>query len=323
MRSPLLCILMFTGMVTAAEPGLFVGVGGGGRRMTSTDGLKWENVSDWAETWADDSLLLHDVIYGKGKFVAVGGGGWSKPTQAGHILTSADGKEWKVAAKLPNRILPILFDGERFVAAGGGDGVTLRHSLDGEKWLAGATGKDLAAKRGEAKLNGFNFRKGAAGNGVFLFTGDADGKVSWRITSKDGTTIDTFQTGTPPVGGVAFGAKTFVIAGRDGVFTSADAVKWIREDGTPKDEMWRVLWSGTEFIATGKKGLYRSPDGKAWTAFGKKPNGWIAAAGPDGFLAANWGANLLHSRDGTSWTKVEMPAPPRQMEKYLYVPLSR
>ncbi len=286
------CLLLAAALLShrCLADGIFVAVGGGGRRMISRDGQTWTDAQEWSDKWADDSNLLHWVTGGLGKFVASAGGGWSKAAQAGHIVVSTDGKDWREVAKFPNRISPVLFSGDHFVAAGGGDGTALRWSLDGEKWEAGATQKDFVASQnaptadGSAlpPLKGVNFRRGAAGNGVFLFTGDASEKTNWQLTTRDGKTIASFARGTPQCGSVAFGAGKFGLAGREGIFTSADARKWQREPGSPADEMWRVEWSGREFFAIGKKAIYRSAD-------------------------------------GATWTRVTQPEPARQMERVIYV----
>src|SRR5436305_12472051 len=103
MKLPLLttALCALTTLSTFAADGLYVAVGYGGRRMTSTDGKTWENVQQWADKGADDSNNLMSVAFGKGKFVCVGGGGWTRDTQAGHILLSTDGKEWRAVAKYP------------------------------------------------------------------------------------------------------------------------------------------------------------------------------------------------------------------------------
>jgi hypothetical protein len=84
--------------------------------------------------------------------------------------------------------------------------------------------------------------------------------------------------------------------------------------------MTQVVWSGTEFIASSKKTLHRSPDGLTWTAFGTKPPGWISAANEKALLCMSWGQdNLYVSQDGTTWQKVNQPEPRRQMTKAAWV----
>jgi hypothetical protein len=85
-RSLLPLFLVATASIGLGADGIYVAVGYGGRRMTSRDGQTWENVTQWADKGADDWNNLIGLAYGKGKFVCVGGGGWSRDTQAGHIL---------------------------------------------------------------------------------------------------------------------------------------------------------------------------------------------------------------------------------------------
>ena len=69
----------------------FVAVGYGGRRMVSPDGRTWKITAEWAEKGGDDSNNLMSLVHAQGKFVATGGGGFSRDKQAGHILLSTDG----------------------------------------------------------------------------------------------------------------------------------------------------------------------------------------------------------------------------------------
>lgn len=193
-----LCAL--TGLSALAADGVYVAVGYGGRRMTSRDGKTWENVQQWVDEGKDDSNNLMSVAFGQGKFVCVGGGGWSRETQAGHILVSTDGKDWREVAKYPFRVNPILFLGDRFVA--GGPTKQLLWSRDGEKWNEGETVKVPPEIPGYA----FWFRNGAAGNGVFAFMGNAnkDQKTWWCLTTRDGTKIESLSLTAPGSKGLAW-----------------------------------------------------------------------------------------------------------------------
>lgn len=313
----------------AHADGFFVAAGGGGRVMTSSDGVQWTAHRQWSDTWADDKNLLHWVTSGAGKIVVAGGGGWAKAEQAGHLLVSSDGREFKEIGEWPNRFLPVLFGDKFFVAAGGGGDFLTRISTDAETWSDGipksawqrAWEDRLGAESLKTQRGTPHMRRGAFGNGLFLITGDTDKKLTWQLTTRDGTTIEWLVTGTPKVGNVAFGAGRFVLGGRDGVFHSTDAHEWQKVDGVPADDMTQVVWSGTEFVASDKKSLYRSLDGLGWTAFGSKPPGWIAAASEKGFLCMSWGQdNLSFSTDAIHWQKVNQPEPRRQMTKAAWVP---
>lgn len=294
----------------AADP-LYVAVGYGGRRMTSRDGLAWENVQQWAEKGADDSNNLMGLAFGKGKFVCVGGGGWSRETQAGHILTSTDGKEWKEVAKYPFRVNPVQFLGDRFVA--GGPSRNLLWSADGEKWSEGETVKLPPEIPGWA----FWYRNGAAGNGFFLFMGNAgkDQKIWWCLTTRDGQKIESFAQDAPGSRGVAFGAGRFVALNPSEIQSSADGKTWTPAPGVPQDEFRGIVWTGRMFIVSGKAATYQSPDGLAWKPFGKPAPGNIVWADERGYVATGWPGKMFFSADGQSWKPAGQPEPPMGVNK--------
>lgn len=87
-----LLVLMFpVPAATAAD--LWLAVGYGGRRMVSTDGVKWEITAEWAQPGGDDGNNLMSAVFAQEKFVVVGGGGGGQ-NAAGHILVSSDGRRW-------------------------------------------------------------------------------------------------------------------------------------------------------------------------------------------------------------------------------------
>ena len=294
----------------AAEP-VYVAVGYGGRRMTSKDGQTWENVQQWADKGADDSNNLMGLAYGLGKFVCVGGGGWTRETQAGHILVSTDGKDWKEVAKYPFRVNPVLFFGDRFVA--GGPTKQLLYSTDGEKWNEGETIKMPA----EFPSYALWFRSGAAGNGVFAFMGNAnkDQKTWWCLTTRDGAKIESLSFTAPGSKGLAFGAGKFVAVNPDGLFTSPDAKTWQQVNGAPADEYKGIVWSGKQFILGGKNNTYASADGIAWKPFGSKPPGNIVLADEHGYIATGWPGKMFFSPDGQTWKPTGQPQPEMGVNK--------
>jgi hypothetical protein len=273
----------------------WVAVGYGGRRMISHDGVKWEITAEWAENGGDDSNNLMGLAYGLGKFVAVGGGGWSKDTQGGHILVSKDGREWKEVHKEPFRVNPVVFSGTRFVA--GGPERTLLFSDDGEKWTKGA----------QVTADGFPgwamwFRNGAFGNGTFVFMGEGGAKKEfyWCIASKDGATA-SFRKDLPQLRGLAFGAGTFVAVGTGVIVTSADGKEWAKQERAADEKLDWVLWTGKEFLCGGGKTVLASADGKSWKPSALKPHGRPMWTDGTRFIASNWPGKMSFSPDGVKW----------------------
>ncbi len=285
--------------------GVYVAVGYGGRRMSSRDGVTWENVQQWADKGDDDSNNLISVAFGHGKFVAVGGGGFSKETQAGHILVSENGKDWREVAKYPFRVSPVLFTGNRFVA--GGPSRQFLWSEDGVEWKEGP--KVELPK--EIPSWAFWFRKGAAGSGAYVFVGNAgkEQKTWWCLTTRDGTAVTSFATDLPPVKGLAFGSGKFILAAADAVLTSADGSKWEKLPAAPQDEFRGVIWTGRAFLLTGKQQTYSSPDGQTWTPAGKPAPGTIVWADEKVMIATGWPGKMFASTDGKTWKPTGQPMP--------------
>ena len=315
MNAPLASILLTAIALPAlAADGIYVAVGYGGRRMTSSDGQKWENVQQWSEKGADDSNNLMGLAFGKGKWVCVGGGGWSRETQAGHILASTDGKEWREVAKYPFRVNPVLFHGDRFVA--GGPSRQFLFSLDGEKWEEGET----VTLPPEVPSWAFWFRSGAAGNGVFAFMGNAgkDQKTWWCITTRDGKKLESLSLTAPGSRGLTFGAGKFIAVNPDGIQLSPDAQKWTPAPSAPQDELRGVVWTGKIFILSGKAGTYSSADGLAWKPFGKPAPGNIVHADEHGFIATGWPGKMSFSADGQTWKPAGQPEPGLGVNKVVF-----
>jgi hypothetical protein len=304
-------IVMSATAVLAAEQTVYVAVGYGGRRMSSTDGRSWQNVQQWADKGADDSNNLMGLAYGKGKWVCVGGGGWSKDSQAGHILVSTDGTQWREVAKYAFRVNPVVFDGTRFIA--GGPTHQLLWSDDGEKWNEGPKATLPAGIPGWA----FWFRKGATGNGTSVFMGNAGPKqtVWWCLASKGGTSIDALTTDLPKCEALCFGAGRFLAATSDKVLSSTDGAKWEPVGGVPDDQFRDLLWTGSRFFLIGKKSSYVSADGLTWKPFGKAPPCRVAFSDDKIWIGTNWPGQMLYSADGLKWEKAGQPMPAMGVNK--------
>jgi hypothetical protein len=301
-----LFVLIANSLCHAADT--WVAVGYGGRRMISNDGLKWEITAEWAEKGGDDSNNLMGLVYGLGKFVAVGGGGFSKDKQGGHILVSKDGREWKEVHSESFRVNPIVFSGKRFVV--GGPERTLLFSDDGEKWTKGA----------QVKPEGFPvyamwFRNGAFGNGTFVLMGEGGAKKEfyWCITSKDGTEA-SFRRDLPQLRGLAFGAGTFVAVGAGIIVTSTDGKEWAKQERTAEEKLDWIQWTGKEFLCGDGKSTLVSIDGKAWKPSPFKPQGKPLWTDGTRFITSSWPGKMVYSPDGKTWQN-SLPLTPNGINK--------
>lgn len=274
-----------------AATGVYIAVGYGGRRMSSPDGVRWENDQEWEKDGGDDNFALFSVVHARGKFFATGGG-----ASVGHVVTSVDGKAWKEVLKDHTRVIPILYGNNRFVV---GVGNTFKTSSDGENWIDGG------------KLNynrGLYYRRGVFGKGVFVFCGDvdiADGQPrgGWRATTADGVRIQNFVTNLPNTRSIAFGNGHFVLIGEHGYReTSTDGLNWIPSAVPTEDFHW-IFWTGKQFILSGNKN-YTSSDGITWTTVNANIPCEPQCAGQDGFIGVSWKTNLWRSPDGLNWTRV-------------------
>ena len=273
----------------------WVAAGYGGRRMISHDGLKWEITEEWGVDGKDDSNNLISAAYGAGKFVVVGGGGWSRDTQAGHILTSPDGVKWTEVKKLPFRVSPLVYAGKRFIA--GGPDRTLWFSDDGTNWTQG----------GQAKAEGIPswalwFRQGAYGNGVYVFMGEAGAKKEffWCMRTTDGTKVD-FRADLPQLRSLAFGNKLFVAVGNGAIVTSVDGKDWLKQERPVDEKLDWIQWTGKQFLAGGGKVTLTSTDGKTWQPSTIRAPGRIVWTDGQRFIASSWPGKMFFSADGKTW----------------------
>lgn len=287
---------------------LFVAVGYGGRRMVSTDGLKWEITAEWAQPGGDDGNNLISGVFAEGKFVVVGGGGGGNSGN-GHVLVSTDGRAWKEVYEAKNRISPIMYGkvgGKgRFVA--GGTNRKLLWSGDGEAWHEGARIEDPVCT---------HFRAAAFGNERFVFVGNHGGNAGphWVAVSPDGETVSHVKTDLPGHGALVFGGgKFFMLTSHTNadLIASADGVKWdpvtVAADEKSTDKVaakvrW-IVWTGSELLAEANRAIYRSTDGGAWTKTDlTAPRGTVMWSDGKRFITTSWPGKMAFSADGKTWT---------------------
>lgn len=288
----------------AADTGLFVAVGYGGRRITSRDGVSWENDQRWSEEAKDNDDVLFNVAFGAGRFIAVGGG-----AQTGHLLATQDGHEWHSVQDVKGRVATIAFGHGLFVA---GHDAELMSSTTGDKF---ASGQRLDWK------GSVHARRSACGDTEagfrFVIIGDVDlwvdrKRVSWRGVTSDGTRWEHTSLDAPAARDVAYGAGHFVVVGPNGLIESShDGQTWQRFDSDPVENFSRIVWTGRRFLITGGQAAWSSPDGLTWTREARAIPCSVAWA-REGFLGIglSWGGNMHASRNLEDWKKVAIPPGP-------------
>ncbi len=305
--SRLVALLAFLATLPAfAEDrsGLFVAVGYGGRRITSRDGVTWENDQRWSDVAADDDNVLFNIAFGAGKFIAVGGG-----AKTGHLLATLDGKSWRSLQGVKGRVATIAFGNGRFVA---GHDAELMFSIDGERFATGARldwKGSVHARRSACGDTEAGFRT--------VIIGDVDlwqekKRVSWRGVTGDGTRWENAALDAPAALDVAYGSGHFVVVGPGGsIESSHDGESWQRCETGVADDFSRIVWTGERFLVSGGKVAWSSPDGLAWKA---EPHGipCSLAWAREGWLALgfSWGGNFHTSTDLIAWKKAVVPPGP-------------
>ncbi len=288
----------------AEERGLFVAVGYGGRRITSRDGVTWENDQRWSDVAADDDNVLFNIAFGAGRFVAVGGG-----AKLGRIVTTTDGREWTELPPLKGRVATIVFARDRFIAAHDGELLSSRDGLTftpGEKldWRG-----SIHARRSVCGDTEAGFRTVVIGD-LDLF--GEKRRVSWRGATSDGTRWEARALDTPPATDVAYGSGHFVVVGPSGLIESShDGETWTRHETTGHEAFSRIVWTGERFLVSGAKLAWSSPDGLTWKAESTGiPCSLAWAREGELALGFSWGGNLHTSIDFRTWKKQPLTAGP-------------
>jgi len=185
--------------------GIFVAVGDDylvstiGKVLTSPDGLAWTVASDLAFTPSS-------ITFGKGIFVAVGGGS---------IATSSDGVTWDSQVSGINwSLYDVTFGNNMFVAVAQ-VGIVLT-SVDGITWQIRTSGISV------------NLRCVAFGNHTFVAVADGGsfGIPDFMVTSFDGIVwTERFHGIDGVYYDLAFGNGTFVAAGAGGSYNGAETIQ--------------------------------------------------------------------------------------------------
>ncbi len=238
--------------------------------LSSPNGINWT-------AHEQPNLLLNDMIYGDGKYIAVG---------AGYIHTSLDGINWTALDdQVSGTFTGIAWSGERYVAVGYAGGNTILTSSNGEDWVEQTS--PTTAGLQAVIWDGQQFvAVGAQGTHAV-------------ITSPDGLTWSTQQAGGYWFMGLAWNGTTFVATTNgSSVYISNDAINWTLQTTPASSWLDDIIWNGTQFFATGRAGdIVSSPDGITWTAKNSittNPMNGIAFS-PDTVIAVGEGGTIIGS----------------------------
>jgi hypothetical protein len=209
--------------------GVFVVVGNGGHKIrTSNDGMTWGQPIHGGNE-------LYDVIYGKGRFVAVGEA----------ILTSTDGTTWTRARRI-SLAKTIAHGNDRFVIPGENDRIW--RSRSGVNWTN--TLVDLPGTFTDIVFNGTEFVAFAESPEAIYMFSSPDG-INWSPAA-----VPSFL-----VNGLAR-AKEFVVAVGENPATelsgrvqlSATGITWPGEATELARPLYGVIFGQGTILAVGQRG---------------------------------------------------------------------
>lgn len=285
----------------AEGPGVFVAVGYGGRRVRSTDdGLTWTDDVSLVPQGGDDDNLLRTIVYGDGKFVALGY----------RAVVSVDGKTWLApTAPFGQWIGAAAWETNKGFVAVGGYGLHAT-SRDGRTWSDHAF--DTVASHCKHGI--------AFGGGRFVSVND-DGA---RATSVDGVTWTKSQgvAGAVKTTGVAFGNGVFVAVGETSAVRSTDGGLTFSSPAALSSSAAGIVFAQGHFTALSSGRVFTSPDGVVWTA---KPSAdarrGTVAYGHGTYVSIAEGGGIQRSSDGVVWSAPKTLSGANALEAIAFGPL--
>ena len=227
---------------------------------------------------------LRDVVFGDGRFVAVG--------DYGTIVHSSDGRTWQTAdgTVTDENLLGVAYGTGRFVAVGVHG--TIVHSSDGDTW------RQATNSATDDWLYGVTYGNGrfvaVGGPGVVVYSSDGD---TWQATN---TATDEWLLS------VTYGTGRFVAVGINGAIVhSSDGDIWQRATNTATDD-WHfgVTYGNGRFVAVGHNGaVVHSSDGDTWQSSSAtfKDLFGVTFSVNGGFVAVGHNGAIVYSADGSTW----------------------
>ncbi|MBK1645944.1 hypothetical protein CKO25_15060 [Thiocapsa imhoffii] len=261
--------------------------------VTSEDGRHWTLQPN------DNSVLLMDVIWGHGLWIAVGQAARNQfsPAPRSSFFVSQDGLTWSEVASFGAALKRLAWNGERYLAVG---------------W-----GPDDPAARTDSSVtltsaDGVHWSVASRSPGIFLdlhWTGDlfvVTGRDGLVATSSNGQAWIEQQTGvTESLDGLAWNQERFVAVGGAGMLlTSQNLTNWVEQSTRNALNFGQIIWDGDQFVAIAGRDILTSRDGVAWavrhTRTGADRLRTLVWGG--GQYLALTGTGILLSVDGITWT---------------------
>ena len=265
--------------------GLYVVGGGAGTILRSTDAIQW------IASYVGLGNQVRAITWGTNGFVVAGFGGL--------LAKSDDGATWTTATPVGTQfsipdLLSAAFGAGRYVVAANGNGGGLYSSVDGLNWTLTDTGG----------IAGFSNVVFGGGRFVAAISGPGQG----IMYSDDGITWTNANCGCAAVT-LAWGNGLFVaFPGTGSSLTSSDGKVWVANAGAGVLGATLTFVRG-QFFAVSGAGLYASADGTHWALDYTRPGNLASpllalAGGPNSYVLAGYGGELLRSMDLSSWTPV-------------------
>ena len=280
---------------------------GAGKIAASTDGKSWSEIGGTEKgKWANDNdyVFFRDIVYGNGKFVAVGywvngggGAGW------GVAAVSTDGASWTLPDKtltfdaetISPQVYAVTHNGEtgassRFIAAG--QWGRTAWSTDGSSWTpVQITSFNYLDNPGKFEdvlsiAYGGGIFVAVGGNGKVAYSTDGSSSESWKWAANtllgDGVNINT----------ICFGNGIFIAAGNGGNMKIVSADKIAPATGSVNGgDNWQGVnskFSTSHIFSVAHNGI---------TGAASK----FIAAGDDGKISES---SNSESSDGVNWLPI-------------------
>ena len=255
---------------------------------TVTESITTTFSNKWFKTIGrTSSVNINNIVYGNGKFVAVG--------DSGYVCYSTDGVSWtEITTFTAEKIVGITYGSNKFVCVDY-QGYTF-YSTNGINWTSGG--------RAYYSTSPYSIYYG---NGKFLI-GNTSGRTFYSTNGTSWTRGGDVYSTSASVYGFAYGNGKFVALQPTSMCYSTDGINWTHATyETHYDGMDSVCYGNGKFVAIGYRGRgYYSTDGITWTYFlGIDTSDFDSICYDNGkFIAVGQNGTVITSDDGVKWSNI-------------------